>query len=333
MRRDSLALAVSLLLGFTCILAGQEPVEGAKKQNQIKEKEVKDKKVELPTWRRYLEASMRDYTLDDPADPEGKFMLTERPVFIHAEPLQGEERGLVYLWKDKDGRPVAAITGILMRFSEGDSAWRELHEYHSLWDASVRMYDKGRKVWQPSGAGLTWEKFSVDSKEVAKTERLRKLQLKKVARRFKARMNYSDRGEWSLRLIDKPIYDYTYQNENKQSVSGGVFAFCRSTDPEVLLLIESRPKKDGEIEWFWAAACFSAHSSFLSLDEKEVWTIDQPRFSASYKHSSRDKNFNFNFEDVLNKIEREAEAKDEGNPQAEDKAKEAAKPQDEVKAK
>ena len=263
MRRDSLALAVSFLLVLACIVVGQEfqePVAGTKKQNQVEEK--KEKKVELPKWRRYLEASMQDYTLDNPADPEGEFALTDRPVFVHAEPLDGEERGLLYIWKDKHGRPVAAITGILMRHTKGDSSWEELHEFHSLWDVSIRMYEKGIKVWQPSKAGVAWEKFNVDSK-AGKTERLRQLQMKKVSRRFKARMDYPDRGEWNLRLIDKPIYKYSYQNENKQTVSGGVFAFCRSTDPEVLLLIESRSKKDRENEWFWASCCFSDSSSFL----------------------------------------------------------------------
>jgi hypothetical protein len=315
MRLNSLVLAVLLSLVVAHIAVGQEASQATKKQN-----EVDEEKVELPVWRRYLEASMRDYTLDDPADPNAKFTLTDRPAFIHAEPLEGEERGLLYLWKDEDGRPVAAITGILMRFSEGDSSWHELHEFHSLWDVSIGMHDKGRNVWQPSEAGVTWEKFNVDSK-VGKTERLRQLQMKKVARRFEAKMNYKDRGEWNLRMIDKPIYNYTYQNENKQSVSGGVFTFCRSTDPEVLLLIESRSKKDGEYEWFWTSACFSDGSSFLSLDGREVWSDDPPRFSANYKHASRFKNREFNFADVLKKIESEAKATGDTDAKSQDPVK------------
>ena len=332
MIRSSLALAVSLLVLSTCIVAGQEPAAGTKKQNQVKEK-----KVELPSWRRYLEASLREYNLDDPVDdpvddPKGdKFTLTDKPVFIHAEPLDGEERGVLYLWKNKEGRPVAAITGILSRYSESDSEWRELHEFHSLWDASIAMYEKGKNYWLPSEAGVTWEKFSVDSK-AGKTERLRQLQMKKVARRFKARMEYKDRGDWNLRLIDKPIYNYTYQTKDKQSVSGGVFAFCRSTDPEVLLLIESRSKKEGKNDWFWASVCFAGDSAFLSLDEKEVWKDDPPRFAADLKHSSRFKNYDFNFEDALKNIEREAKTS-EAKPTEEAKAKEKTDAQDGVKSK
>ena len=124
----------------------------------------------------------------------------------------------------------------------------------------------------------------------------------KVARRFKSKVDYRGRGEWNLRLITKPIYNYTYQNEDedklKQTVSGSVFAFCRSTDPEVLLMLESRTTKAGEKQWYWASVCFAGESSFLSLDGKEVWA-EQPRFGSNIKHGSHFKIRTFNYVEAL----------------------------------
>ena len=271
--------------------------EDLKKADEAKTKKAK----ETPIWMQYLEASLPEYELLSPKSPKQKFSLTEKPLLVHTDPIEGEEQGLLYLWKDTDGRPVAAITGILMRFSPGDASWDELHEYHSLWHEPIRMQRNRSVVWQPSEPGVKWKEFRVDLKET-KSSRMRQLQVNKVARRFKSKVDYRDRGEWNLRLITKPIYNYTYQNEDedklKQTVSGSVFAFCRSTDPEVLLMLESRTTKAGEKQWYWASVCFAGESSFLSLDGKEVWA-EQPRFGSNIKHGSHFKIRTFNYVEAL----------------------------------
>jgi|GEM_PF-1310916 len=251
-------------------------------------------KESLP-WMQYLDATLGDYVIVSKGNPKQRFARTDQPVLVHTDNIGGEEKGLLYIWKDSQGRPAAAITGILMRWEKGESTWEELHEFHSLWKEPIRMQVGNAGVWQPEQAGVKWNKFDVGF-EPAKSERMRELQVKKIARRFKGKINYRERGAWNLRIMPKPIYKYEIKQQKAQpAVAGNIFAFCRSTDPEILLLLESRTDKAGKTEWYWASVCFAGDSSFLSLDGKEVWSDDPPQFGSNYKHASRfnDRGFNY----------------------------------------
>ena len=55
-----------------------------------------------------------------------------------------------------------------------------------------------------------------------------------------------------LRLLTQPLY--RYEHKEGQVLDGALFAFAEGTDPELLLLVEARQRKDQPAEWQYAPA-------------------------------------------------------------------------------
>ena len=224
----------------------------------------------LPSWREYCEAEASKYKLLPP-DKETKWERVQEPVFSHRNPLSREEYGLVYLWKQHDGRPVAAVTVIACR-RRNATLWYDVHELHSLYDMPLRAEYAGKLTWEPRDGGLRWQVIP-NATEPAKNHRLLQSQAKSIARKFTAQMTL--RGEqWNLRRLDSPIYKYDLPrgaDEGGQPVSGAIFAYCRATDPEALLVLEVRKDAMGDWSWHFAPAAFSFSPTEFRHEDAVVW--------------------------------------------------------------
>ena len=67
----------------------------------------------------------------------------------------------------------------------------------------------------------------------------------------------------------KPLHQYEATDGSGRE--GAVFALVTTTDPEIVLLIESRKAKGGGREWVWAAARMHFRPLQLKLGDKLVW--------------------------------------------------------------
>jgi hypothetical protein len=73
-----------------------------------------------------------------------------------------------------------------------------------------------------------------------------------------------------LRLMAGPLH--RYEATDGSGREGAVFALVTTTDPEIVLLIESRKGKGGR-EWVWAAARMHYRPLQLKLADKVVWEV------------------------------------------------------------
>ena len=268
--RPLLIFLVGCLL-FSPTLAG-EP-------SQIEELDKK----EVPAWRRHSDKSIQKYRLQVP-DRDLEVKLSDKPVFIHNFNVHMESHALVYLWTTKVGRPVAAVTSIIMRQDQAVDRWDQIDEFHSLHDASFPVAQDDVTVWSPRGPGLDWTEISKAPKP-AKTERLQAAQASQLARRFSMTAIYRKENNrpWKLRLVPTPVNKYSTKVDD-QIVSGYLHFFCRATDPEAMLVLEVRPTESGDYRWHYAAANYSDAGMFMELDNKQVWKNDPPRFGSRLRH-------------------------------------------------
>jgi hypothetical protein len=216
---------------------------------------------------------------------EKKLRMEPEPVLRWTNHLGRRFYGDVYIWTH-EGRPeaVASVTTI---FTAKQQTYTEIQSLstgrpHLSWD------DKA--VWEPSEPGVEFKPLPGAPKPAA-TAAARLLQLRNLAGQFSVVADYGigkvEKEE--LRLMAAPIF--RYQSTAQGVTDGGLFAFCKGTDPDAFLLIEARGKKD-EIEWQFAFARFNGSCVLRALhQEKEIWQAE--RLSAKTIDDPKQPYFNF----------------------------------------
>jgi hypothetical protein len=200
-----------------------------------------------------------------PDDDKAPFKLTADPVLRWSNPTTGEVYGSVYLWT-RDGCP-AAVASIYQYFDR-----KQLNvELVSLSESPLSAKRNDKVRWTPE-AGIEFRTLP-DAPAPADTRERRRLQARALAGKFVGHL--AERGNdnklQELRLLAKPLVQY--EATDKSGREGAVFAFVTTNDPEILLLIESRPAKAGGREWVWAAARMHYCRLLLRLGEKDVWDV------------------------------------------------------------
>jgi hypothetical protein len=193
------------------------------------------------------------------------FKLVPEPVLRWSNPIRGEVHGSVVLWTH-DGCPEAAAS-IYQFFHR-----KQLNvELVSLSEVPLKADRNDRPRWSPE-AGLTFAALP-GGPEPAATAEARQFQMRTLARKFTgslAEPGEKDDRLTELRLMAKPLHHYEATAGSGRE--GAVFAFVTTTDPEILLLIESRKGKGGR-EWVWAAARMHHRPLQLKLADKVVWEV------------------------------------------------------------
>jgi hypothetical protein len=198
------------------------------------------------------------------ADKEKQaFQLLPQPVLRWSNPTRGEVHGSVVLWTN-DGCPEAAAS-IYQFFNR-----KQLNvELVSLSEVPLRANRNARLRWSPE-AGVTFAALPGGPEPAATADR-RQLQMRALARKFTGYL--AEPGEaddkWTeLRLMASPLH--RYEATDGSGREGALFALVTTTDPEIVLLIESRKGKGGR-EWLWAAARMHFRPLQLKLADKVVW--------------------------------------------------------------
>jgi hypothetical protein len=199
---------------------------------------------------------------------EGKqvLKLLSHPVLRWSNPTSGEVHGSVFLWTN-DGCPEVA-SSIYQFFNR-----RQLNvELVSLSEVPLKADRNGRLRWSPE-AGVSFKPIPGAPEPAAKPDQ-RQLQVRVLARQFTGYL--ADRGDEAkmteLRLLARPLHQYEAGDGSGRA--GAVFALVTTTDPEIILLIESRKGKKGR-EWVWAAARMHYCRLQLKLADKVVWEVPQ----------------------------------------------------------
>jgi hypothetical protein len=198
---------------------------------------------------------------------EGKkaLKLLPKPVLRWSNSLRGEIHGSVYLWT-KDGCPEA--TASIYQFFHKPQLNIELV---SLSEVPLKAERNGRVRWSPE-AGLKFAALP-GGPESAATADARQLQMRALARKFAgylAEPGEKDDKFTELRLMAAPLH--RYEATDGSGREGAVFALVTTTDPEILLLVESRKGANGR-EWVWAAARMHFRPLQLKLADKVVWDV------------------------------------------------------------
>jgi hypothetical protein len=173
----------------------------------------------------------RKYVIESVKD-KAKMTLNEKSLLNWTNPARQQERGAVYVWT-LDERPAAI--GSLFSY-EYDSKVYDKHEFHSLSSGPLRSTFAGTLAWTPKSAGIEWRPFN-DSPPPGTTHTARLLQMRQLSRPFRAELVSPKEDKTELRLISRPLFEYS--SPKIGVIDGAIFSFAVATDPEVLLLIEA----------------------------------------------------------------------------------------------
>ncbi|MGH7128314.1 MAG: hypothetical protein ACREJB_12165 [Planctomycetaceae bacterium] len=252
MRR--LLLLITIVFLSRCAAAAEEPADpqDAARQERL----------------RYMTELFGEFQLSPRDEPERALDRTAEPLLRWSNPVRNSfSDGATFLWLDGE-RPVAAAT---MSIRGNGAAWRE---FVTLSDQPIRCLRNGQAVWMPDTGSLTDQPLT-DAPEPASSPPLRLAQLRRLARRFTVIMSESETKPdeiKSLRLLAQPVYRYS--DEQAGVVDGAVFAFCETTDPEALLMIEAfRPSDAAAAEWRFTPARMTSRPLVYRLDDREILSL------------------------------------------------------------
>lgn len=200
-------------------------------------------------------------------DRHTKAVLNTKPIYIWTNPLRSHgQHGSVFVWTHR-GRPV--VVGSI--FSHPELERRMIcHEFHSLSEGPLLPErGPGEERWEPKAPVKMLPLVGAASPDTSPARRL--LQMRSLAREFTAHSIDYMEERWELRLLSQPLY--RYEKPEGEVLDGALFAFVTSagTDPEVVLVLESRQMGE-KPAWYYRAIRFSDSNLYVQHRGKEIWT-------------------------------------------------------------
>lgn len=211
-----------------------------------------------------VEAKRYDIRRKDGGSTPAK--LLPQSVLRWSNPVRGEVHGAVVLWTS-DGCP-AAVASVYQFFDR-----KQINiELVSLSESALEAKRNQRVRWAP-GPGIKFAPIP-DAPVPAETPAKRQLQTRALARKFTGILEEpnNDGNFTVLRLMSRPLHPY--QSTSGPERDGAIYALVTTTDPEILLIIESRATATGR-EWVYAAARMHFRRLQLKLEDKTVWEVMQ----------------------------------------------------------
>jgi hypothetical protein len=211
-------------------------------------------------------AEAAEYAVHLQSRPGEKLTLVKEPVLRWGNPARTGEDGAVFVWT-LGGRPELIGTIFTYRYNEKIN---RKHEFHSLATEPLSAEFRGKEVWAPKKAGLTFAPLE-DAPSPAASARLRLAQMRALARDFSASLKDAEGESYQLRLLTQPLY--RYEPQGRGIVDGAIFSFAVGTDPEVLLILEAREVNDAA-RWEYALARFHYVEMKAFHKDREVFRAD-----------------------------------------------------------
>jgi hypothetical protein len=235
----------------------------------------------------FMKQSVRDYQLGPANDPEIVYRLSAEPVLRFSNPVGRAQDGSIFLWMDKQGRPVVAAQVSLNL--KGN--W--VHEMSSLSPQPLTGKLKGGRLWTPTKAGVEFRPL-VGAPVPAQTAVGRRAQMRAICDEFLVEDNFERKSWQELRPLSKPLVRYS--QTGTELMDGALFAYVLTTDPEAYLILEARQGKDGRAwHYAFAAATFYPVKASRKGDvvfERNIERAEggptQPLYQFLYERASAD---------------------------------------------
>jgi hypothetical protein len=221
-----------------------------------------DSPADLKTRLEFMKKSMASHDIHALDNRATKFRIQAEPVLRFTNPVGGSRDGAMFVWLDEEGRP--AVAAQILWNPQQD--WVE--EFSSLSASPLLARSPDGSVWSPSKGGVSFKPVP-DAPKPAETAERRFRQMRELAESFSAEHFYYSRVWNKLRLLTKPFARYGKPGSEVQD--GAIFCFAHGTDPEVLLMLESRPGKNGP-EWQYAFAPMTTFAANAFWKGKEIWS-------------------------------------------------------------
>jgi hypothetical protein len=196
---------------------------------------------------------------------ESPLKLRDKSLLNWTNPERLQERGAIYLWLDQ-GRPRAI--GSFFTYALDGKAFKK-HEFHSLSTGPMTATYEGRQAWTPSEPGIVWKTLK-DAPKPGPSHVNRLLQMRQIARRFRAEMKDHNGDRTELRLAPRPLFEYSAPMLGV--IDGAIQTFVVATDPEVLLLIEAIEEPGKQAEYRYAIARFHYWELAVYDGDDKIWT-------------------------------------------------------------
>ena len=215
-----------------------------------------------------LKAAASAYRIEREGEPPIRLELVPEPALRWNNPLSIAYDGAVFVWV-ADGRP--EVAACFYRNVWGGRAM-EHHEFQSLSEARLTATSPRGVVWAPRAPGIVF-KAVPDAPAPAADAPRRLRQARALARQFHAGYKSEDTPQRSsLRLLVKPLFQYA--GRGPEQPEGVLFAFVKATDPEALLVIETRPTSAGPA-WHYGFARMRAGGLRGWHNDPLVWEVSR----------------------------------------------------------
>jgi len=198
------------------------------------------------------------------------------PIPLMAEPLlRYDDRprhlhdATLWAW-GTTGRPAAVLK--VEDYADFPAEIRWIYGLAALATGRIAVEVEGPEGWRwtSSRPGLDL-RVVPGAPAPAETEAGRLGQMKPIARRFEAHEDGGPaRGRLQLRLLPRPVHRYADPAAGIQD--GAIFAFAYGTNPDLLLVIESRRAGAAPPAWHYAPARLGGGATALTLDGAGVYT-------------------------------------------------------------
>jgi hypothetical protein len=213
----------------------------------------------------HMKQAAKGYEIAPAADAAKKLVLIEEPLLRFDDPVTGVVDGTQFVWM-LDDRPTATAS-VWIR-----NTGHEFHEFQSLADGPLTATNQGQVKWAPAQPGIEW-KPAANAPPPAATAVARLAQMRAVAREYTATVA-AEKDQQGLRLLSQPVF--RYGRPDGTVVDGAMFAYCKGTNPEVLLLVEAVKREKGP-EWHYAFARMTSRACEVRREERVVWTAPRLR--------------------------------------------------------
>jgi hypothetical protein len=212
----------------------------------------------------YMKDSVAPYRVHRAGAESPSFRLQADPIFRLDNPVTNVKDSVIFLWIDAEtGRPEATI----QMFRDPKGIW--LQDWTSLSTSPIVAEIGTKTLWQPK-PGVQFRPVP-DAPVPAATAPARLRQLRALAEEFSATDDFLGAGWSQLRLLPKPWVRYGKPGSGVED--GALFAFVLGTDPEVVLMIESRPDPAGTLRWQYALAPMTSFEIKASWKGNLVWRL------------------------------------------------------------
>jgi hypothetical protein len=212
----------------------------------------------------YMKDSVAPYRIHRVATGSPPFRLRADPIFRLNIPVTKVRDSAIFLWTDDEtGRPEATI----QMFRDPSGIW--LQDWTSLSTGPIVANHGTRELWRPR-PGVEFRPVP-NAPAPAATAQARLRQLHALVEQFSATDDFLGAGWSDLRLLPKPWLRYGKAGSGVED--GALFAFVLGTDPEVVLMIESRPDPAGRLRWEYGLAPMTSFEVKAFWKGKQVWTL------------------------------------------------------------